>query len=79
MDIGGVEMIVIVAVIIFLYQVIKLWLRYRYETPGGRSPDARRADTRLQEMARQAKRIEERLSQIERILDKDTPGWDKHR
>jgi len=68
--------IVFVPLIIFMVIVAPIWLILHYAT---RNSANRRLNTKdealLEELHESARRMEERIHTLERILDDDSPNW----
>jgi phage shock protein B len=63
--------------IVFLVVVVPVWLILHYRSKRSSSPnaDALGADGEVTELWQTARRMEERIRTLERILDADTPSW----
>lgn len=64
--------------IVFLVVVVPVWLVLHYRSKRSASAPAAApasADGELAELWQTARRMEERIRTLERILDADTPNW----
>lgn len=63
--------------IVFLVVVVPVWLvlHYRNRRSGTTSHQAVNGDSEVVELWQTARRMEERIRTLERILDADTPTW----
>lgn len=63
--------------IVFLVIVVPVWLflHYRNKRTGVTGIEAANGDSEVVELWQTARRMEERIRTLERILDADTPNW----
>jgi phage shock protein B len=63
--------------IVFLVIVVPVWLflHYRSKRTGDTENEAVNGDGEVAELWQTARRMEERIRTLERILDADTPSW----
>lgn len=65
-----------VPLLLFVVIVVPLWLLLHYITQWRRTKTLSAEDERmLVELWQSARRMEERIESLERILDADQPGW----
>jgi len=70
-------------VVIFLFVLAVMYLRYKMRAPGGAGLGLSGSEARLapgdqaalERAEAHARRLEERIGQLERVLDEDAPGW----
>lgn len=65
-----------IPLLLFVVIVVPLWLLLHYITQWRRTKTLSAEDERmLVELWQSARRMEERIESLERILDADQPGW----
>lgn len=66
-------------IIVFMVIVAPIWIAFHYLTKQKAAKGLTPEDERmLAELWESAKRMEERIETLERILDADAPGWRRH-
>ncbi|MFW7377253.1 MAG: envelope stress response membrane protein PspB [Oligoflexus sp.] len=76
MDMDAFTFVLAIVSLSLAYHLIKTWLHYAYGPARMRKVERFQQQSN-QDLANKAERLEERIYQLERILDRDLPGWEK--
>lgn len=68
--------VLLIIALTFGYRLIKTWLHYVYGSARANKKQENHQE-QYHDIVAKADRLEERISQLERILDRDLPGWEK--
>lgn len=75
---GDIVALIVAPIIVFMVIVAPIWLILHYRSKKHLSQGLSQEEfNKLQELARQAEKMSERIHTLEAILDSDVPDWRK--